>query len=288
MIIIEDQAETKLIQMLRALSLFEGKRCFQFLLHNSTELTRECIISQAQKYLPDSHIYFCQDGEIYLLAPASAKECRKAMLEIADALGIHPAENIAKLYDLSIQSSTLLLLLEKKVASQRQDKEALQRQQAKERAAQLSARRRHEILEQGTRKSAQEIAALRSARGEPVLMIIEDDPFSRRLVDNVLQKQFKLTSLESAEGALATYAELAPDLLFLDINLPDVSGHELLEKIIALDPASYVIMLSGNADKENIVQAMAHGAKGFVAKPFSRDKLFKYIESCPTIAKENA
>ncbi len=65
--------------------------------------------------------------------------------------------------------------------------------------------------------------------------------------------------------------------------MPDVTRHELLEKIITIDPEAYIIMLSGNASQANIVQAMSLGAKGFIAKPFSREKIFQYIDRCPTI-----
>lgn len=288
MIIIDEQANNKLIQALKTLPNPQEKYCIRFHPVDSyAGQARQRIIAQAQSHLPDSNLYFCEDGEIFLLADASIKECKKAMLEIAVALGIQPAEKGSELYNLALQTGTLLALLEKKVENRRKAEETLQKRQAQEQAAARTERKRQGILEQSTRRNASEIVALRTARSEPILMMIEDDPFSRRLVDNVLQKQFKLISLERADGALATYSDLAPDLLFLDINLPDVTGHELLEKIIALDPNSYVVMLSGNADRENIIQAMNRGAKGFVAKPFSRDKLFQYIERCPTISKEN-
>ena len=98
-----------------------------------------------------------------------------------------------------------------------------------------------------------------------------------------MRKSIILTSLENAETALQSYAQIAPDILFLDINLPNVTGHELLEKILLLDPQAYIIMLSGNSDKENVLQAMQRGARGFVAKPFTPDKLYQYIERCPTL-----
>ena len=289
MIIIDEQASGKLIQALKSLADVEGKHCIR--LHpveGNAQQTRRIIIAQAQEYLPYTDLYFCEDGEIFLLPNvASVKECKKAMLAIATAFKIQPAEHVGEFYDLALQTGTLLLLLEKKLMSSREVEEVTAKQRIQEQAAAQTARKRQGILEQGTHRGAEEIAALRCTRGEPHLMIIEDDPFSRRLVENVLQKQYKLTALESADDALSTYADLAPDLLFLDINLPDVSGHELLEKIIALDPNSYVVMLSGNADRENIMQAMSRGAKGFVAKPFSRDKLFEYIRRCPTISKEH-
>ena len=132
-------------------------------------------------------------------------------------------------------------------------------------------------------QQSQNITQRRAKRNHPEIMIIEDDPFSRRLVENTLLKKYPLTGLAEATYALDTYTRIAPDVLFLDINLPDVTGHELLEKIIIIDPDAYVVMLSGNSDRHNITQAMSKGAKGFVAKPFSKEKLFHYIEHCPTI-----
>ena len=288
MIIIDYEATAKLTQALKSLPDPEGS--YSIRLHpidGNADYIRPLIISQAKAYLTNANIYFCEDGDMFVLAHNStAKECKKTMLAIATAFRIQPVELVGELYDLGLHYSALLLLLEKKLDAKRQAEESAAHQQSREQAAALAARKRKEILSQGVRKNAEEIAAQRTLRSEPVLMIIEDDPFSRRLVENVLQKKYQLTGLDSAERALATYVDIAPDLLFLDINLPDVTGHELLEKIIALDPKAYVVMLSGNADKHNIMHAMQHGAVGFVAKPFSRDKLFQYIERCPTIAKE--
>jgi len=288
MIIIDEGADRQLIRTLKGMSGIGMGYCLH--LHpisGNAENVRKQIVACAQNFLPDCNLYICDDGEIFLLTEsATIKECKKTLLAISDAVEIYPIERLGELCDLSVQASSLALMLENKIEDRRKAAEALQKKYEDEQVANQAARKRQGILKQSTRRSAEEIAALRDARGEPVLMIIEDDAFSRRLVDKVLQKQFTLASMESADGALAAYAELAPDLLFLDINLPDVTGHELLEKIIALDPKSYVVMLSGNADKENIMQAMQLGAKGFVAKPFSRDNLLQYIDRCPTIAKE--
>lgn len=288
MIIIDEEADNKLIQALHSLTDREGKHCLR--IHpvaGDAQRTRRIIMAQVRDYLPGTNLYFSASGHIYLLIRgASLKECKRAMLAIAAALRIQPAEHLGELYDLTLHTGTLLMLLEKKLELSRKTGEAAAQRQAQEHAAAAAARKRQEILEQGVRGNAEQIAAQRMQRSEPMLMIIEDDPFSRRLVENALQKQYALTGLDSAERALSLYADLSPDLLFLDINLPDVSGHELLERIIALDPQAYVVMLSSNADKANVMQAMQRGAVGFVAKPFSRDKLFQYIDRCPTIPKE--
>jgi len=112
---------------------------------------------------------------------------------------------------------------------------------------------------------------------------VEDDLFSQRLVANVLQSKFELTMAEDGQGAIMGYVKHAPDVLFLDIGLPDIDGHAVLEKLFQIDPQAYVVMFSGNGDKENVMKAITLGAKGFVGKPFSEDKLLQYIHKSPFI-----
>lgn len=287
MIIIDVNATHRLIQALKAIDNLESKYCISInKIHNDAKFLNQ-ILTLSQKYFAEANLYFCEDGEIFILSPYTpARSYKKAMLEIAEALNIKPADRVGELYDLALQTRSILSVLEKKIENSRKAEEIAKKQKAQEQAVLQFARKRQEILDQNVSQNAEQIAAQRKLRSEPTLMIIEDDPFSRRLVKNVLQKEYQLESLESGENALAFYANTAPDLLFLDINLPDVSGHELLQRIIALDPKAYIVMLSGNSDKNNVIQAMTQGAVGFVAKPFSRSKLLQYIESCPTISEK--
>lgn len=282
MIIIDEHTYNKLSHTLKTLPDLNGRQCLHFQPAEDHATLRQHLIASVQRHLTDARIYFGEEADVFLLAhDASGKQCRKILLDVADALNA-PADQLATWYDLSVQTGALVMLLEKKIEQHRKAQETLQKQQLQK----ITELRRQEILH-GAHIESQTIKRRRTQRDTPQLMIIEDDMFSRRLVENALQKQYRLTGLGTAEKALSTYAELAPDLLFLDIDLPDVTGHELLERIIAFDPQAYVVMLSGNADKENITQAISRGAKGFVAKPFTRDKLFQYIERCPNIRKEN-
>jgi two-component system chemotaxis response regulator CheY len=131
------------------------------------------------------------------------------------------------------------------------------------------------------------IATLQSRRGErreAAIMVVEDDLFSQRMVKNAIKDEYDVSMLDKGANAVALYAALAPDVLFLDIGLPDTNGHEVLEKIYAIDPSAYVIMFSGNGDRPNVLKAVQLGAKGFIGKPFSRDKIFQYINKSPFIA----
>lgn len=123
----------------------------------------------------------------------------------------------------------------------------------------------------------------RAKRDKPVILIVEDDPFSQRLVAKSLEETFGTFTASSGQEALFSYIRNAPDIVFLDIGLPDVNGLELLLKISEIDTASHIVMLSGNGSQGNIIKALENGAKGFVAKPFSREKLHQHIHKCASV-----
>ncbi len=285
MIIIDEQTDAKLIKALEAwCDEPDAARYVYFKLakHPPIEGIKQKVIDAARQHIDTANpqIFLCEDGDIFILAPTIAvKDAKAFLLDVAAYAKLPVSDDFVSFNELSLHINTILHMLENKLDKKRKLAEA----RAKQLEEEALARKRKNILNSAVNSTAEEIATKRNSRAAPEFMIIEDDVFSSRLVEKVLEKKYALTALHSAEEALATYSRLAPDLLFLDINLPDVTGHELLEKILKLDPAAYVIMISGNADRENITQAMQHGAKGFIAKPFNRDRIFQYIERCPTI-----
>jgi len=113
---------------------------------------------------------------------------------------------------------------------------------------------------------------------KPKILVVEDDAFSRVLVRNVLQKDnYEVIEAETGLDAIKKYITYAPNIVFLDINLPDSSGIEVLEQMMKMDKNSFIVMLSGNAFKDNIVVSIEKGAKGFVGKPFPKSKIEQYI-----------
>lgn len=287
MIIIDQNTDVILAATLeKARRTQENARCIHLSMRSQPgdDAFKEKVIAAARQFIasPDMQVFLCGDGDIFILAPLiPTRNGREFIVEVAEHLGRPADESWTRFVELPLHLNTLLVEAEAKLARRREAEEARRRQMEQAQAA----RKRQAILSGGNNAHGN-FRERRAARTTPEMMIIEDDVFSRRLVENVLQKKYPLTGLGEATRALDTYARLAPDLLFLDINLPDVTGHELLEKIIALDPDAYVIMLSGNCDRENILQAMSRGAKGFLAKPFTKEKLFQYVDQCPTIREK--
>lgn len=116
----------------------------------------------------------------------------------------------------------------------------------------------------------------RLAQTSTSILLVDDEPLTLNIIAQSLH-DFKTITVETAEDALDLYFSKAPTIVFLDIDMPTYSGYEVLETIKKYDPNAYIIMLSGNSYAEQIKQAITLGAKGFVSKPFSRQKLIEYI-----------
>lgn len=285
MIIVDERTDARLMAFLEMIRkerhttrcIYLNKVCT-----NSMVGMREKIITAAHHHIlaENIQIYLCEDGDVFIFSPRITTQNGISLIEdIATQLNKPANERWAMIYEMPFYINLLFALVNAKLL-QHYKLETLQKK--RQEYAQLG-RKRQAILEVDVHATPQDICKRRAMHQAPEIMIIEDDAFSRRLVKNVLQDKYTLTEAGEATHALQTYARIAPDLLFLDIDLPDVSGHELLEKLIELDPEAYIVMLSGNSDRGNVLQAMNLGAKGFVAKPFTSDKLFQYIERCPTI-----
>ena len=80
-------------------------------------------------------------------------------------------------------------------------------------------------------------------------------------------------------GAVATAAELVPDVVLMDLNLPDASGVEATSRILAATPNVRVLMMTMSADDDAVVAAMRAGARGYVVKGAGRDELLHAIRT---------
>ncbi len=115
--------------------------------------------------------------------------------------------------------------------------------------------------------------------GAPRVLLVEDDAVTRWMVRNALKNECEFITAPSANKAFAMFSSFTPDVIFLDINLPDNSGYAVLEWILNNDPGACVVMFSSSGQLDNIVHAMEKGASGFISKPFLREHLLYYIQS---------
>ena len=85
----------------------------------------------------------------------------------------------------------------------------------------------------------------------------------------------------NGESALAKFSEHFPDVVFLDIELPDADGNSILKQIKARKSDAFVVMISAHSSVENVKEAVSSGASGFIVKPFSPQKITNILNKYP-------
>ena len=86
-----------------------------------------------------------------------------------------------------------------------------------------------------------------------------------------------ITNAVNAAEGISLYRKISPDFVFLDINLPDKDGLTVLKELIAINSQAHIVMLSGESTVNNVKQSIDNGAKGFVVKPFSINKIIESL-----------
>jgi two-component system chemotaxis response regulator CheY len=102
------------------------------------------------------------------------------------------------------------------------------------------------------------------------IMIVDDAEFMRMIIRDILLIHGHEVVAEVGDGeeALQTYLEIKPDIVLMDIIMPDMDGKEALKKILAIDPEAKVVMCSSLGQQAVITESMKIGAMGFIVKPF--------------------
>jgi putative two-component system response regulator len=112
-----------------------------------------------------------------------------------------------------------------------------------------------------------------------IILAIDDVDISLMITKTTLQDYFDIRLFKSAKAALAVLDTIMPDLVLLDIEMPEMTGFELLSRI--RENASYdylpVIFVTSHLSTEFINQAMAFGVDGYLVKPFTQEALVKRI-----------
>ena len=96
--------------------------------------------------------------------------------------------------------------------------------------------------------------------------------------DMELDKEFEIIEINKPENAFRTFKKFRPDLVFLDISMPNITGFEILEDIKKSGIDTKVVMLSAFGNKRNVLKSFELGACDFIVKPFKKDQIIKYIE----------
>lgn len=125
----------------------------------------------------------------------------------------------------------------------------------------------------------------RKAREDIVVCVADDDMFIRKMVLKALEGLCgKAIEIDNGADVIEKYHATNPDVLFLDIHMPGMDGKKALHEILERDPHAYIVMLSSDTATDQVVSCLQDGAKGFIEKPASKEKLEEYIQKCPSVA----
>lgn len=111
-------------------------------------------------------------------------------------------------------------------------------------------------------------------------LVVDDTVAVRLYLKRILQELGVGQVFEAADGASAEtiYVQEQPQLVFLDIQLPDINGKVLLERFRRCDQHSHIFMISAYSSVDNLKAAVAGGAQAFVVKPFTAERISNLVQ----------
>jgi len=114
------------------------------------------------------------------------------------------------------------------------------------------------------------------------ILVVDDSKFMRLTLRNLLEKGSKgqhqvIGEAANVEEAVEQYNKLKPDLVTMDMIMPEAVGLEAVKRIVACDPGAKVIMVSAMGQDKIVQESISVGAKGFVTKPVKAEELLKVV-----------
>jgi len=121
--------------------------------------------------------------------------------------------------------------------------------------------------------------AIGLAKGRVV--VVDDSKMSRKILRNILEEAGYAVVEEATDGeeAIAAYMQYKPDILTLDITMPNMDGIEALKEIMSLDRRAKVVMISAAGQQKKIIEALKLGPQKFVTKPFEQDEVIECVDA---------
>ena len=112
------------------------------------------------------------------------------------------------------------------------------------------------------------------------VLICDDAAFMRMMIKDILTKNGYEIAGEAENGAIAVdkYSETKPDLVMMDITMPEMDGIGALKAIRAKDSGANIIMCSAMGQQAMVIESIQSGAKDFIVKPFQADRVIEAIK----------
>ncbi|MGY0375110.1 response regulator [Clostridium sp. JNZ J1-5] len=111
------------------------------------------------------------------------------------------------------------------------------------------------------------------------VLIVDDAAFMRMMIKDILEKNGYQIVGEASNGlkAVELYKSENPDVVTMDITMPDMDGIEAVKAIKAFDPAAKIIMCSAMGQQTMVMDAIRSGARDFIVKPFQAERVLEAI-----------
>ena len=112
------------------------------------------------------------------------------------------------------------------------------------------------------------------------ILLVDDAGYMRRLIGIMAKKggHEVVGEAETGESAIDLYMQVKPDLVILDILMPDMNGLEALKKIRELNPDARILMCTASEQSSHVQEALASGAAGYIVKPYTQETILTTIE----------
>ena len=112
------------------------------------------------------------------------------------------------------------------------------------------------------------------------VLVVDDAAFMRMTIKKMIESEGHTVVGEAGNGveAVQKYMEIQPDVVMLDITMPEMNGVDALKRIKELDPNAKVIICSAMGQQAMVAQAIQSGAKDFIVKPFEKDRIIAALK----------
>lgn len=110
------------------------------------------------------------------------------------------------------------------------------------------------------------------------ILIVDDAEFLRVRLTKMLDTDgFQVFQAENGLKAVEIYKQIHPDVVLMDVTMPEMDGLTALKEIVSLDPKARVVMLTALGQESVVLEAVKSGARDFIVKPFEHDRVMKAI-----------
>ncbi|MEA4906642.1 MAG: response regulator [Chloroflexi bacterium] len=110
------------------------------------------------------------------------------------------------------------------------------------------------------------------------ILIVDDAEFLRVRISKMLTADgYEVVEAENGARAIETYKSASPDVVLMDITMPEMDGLTALKEIRAIDPKAQIVMLTALGQESVVLEAIKSGARDFIVKPFERERVLGAI-----------